>query len=52
MVKNNLIVPSIIVGIAIIVAAIVLKSEKPSFRKSTSQEMKQEKTYKNPLRMP
>lgn len=51
-VKNNLVVPSIIIGIAIIIAAIVLRSAKMPLGKNTQQETDQEKSYKNPLKMP
>ena len=51
LVKNNLIIPSIIIGIAIVIAAIVLKLEKIPFRKRTLKD-NQEKTYKNPLKLP
>jgi len=49
-IKNNLIIPSIIIGIAIIISAIVLNSRKP-YLKSSNPE-KEEKTYKNPLKIP
>jgi len=51
LVKNNLVFPSIIIGIAIVIAAIVLKLEKIPFRKKILKE-NQEKTYKNPLKLP
>ena len=50
-VKNNLILPSIIIGIAIIMAAIVFKSGKIPFRKNTEKKTPEE-DYKNPLKMP
>mgnify|MGYP001571851691 CR=1 FL=1 len=40
----------IIIGVAIIIAAILLKSGKPNFRKSHKQETSYEETYKNPLK--
>ena len=55
---NNLVMPSIIIGIAIILSSIILKSEKMPFRKNPRQEASQrkettpEQAYKNPIRMP
>lgn len=49
-IKNNLVVPSIIMGIAIIVAALILRFGKKSF-KTTKEETAQENTN-NPLNMP
>ena len=51
-VKNNLIVPSIIIGIAIIIAAIVLKWEKIPFRKKSQVDTSKENIQNNPLKMP
>ncbi len=55
-VENNLLMPSIILGIAIIAAALILKSEKISlnpFRKNKQQEAEaNNEAGKNPLRMP
>jgi len=50
-VQNNFVVPSIIIGIAIVIAAIILKSNKIHFNKK-AEETKQENVNKNPLRMP
>ncbi|MBW2976750.1 hypothetical protein KY347_04865 [Candidatus Woesearchaeota archaeon] len=51
-VKNNLLVPSIIIGIAIILSAVILKSPKMPFRKGAHQEAASEKSYSNPLKTP
>ena len=55
-VENNLLMPSIILGIAIIAAALILKSEKltlNAFRKNKRQETEaNSEAGKNPLRMP
>jgi len=50
-VKNNLIVPSIIIGLAIIIAAIVLRFGKKYFN-NDQEEAVQGNPKKNPLRMP
>jgi len=49
-IKNNLLTPSIIIGIAIIIAAMILRLGKKSFN-SEQKETNQEKTN-NPLKMP
>ena len=54
-VGNSLLMPSIILGIAIIAAALILKSEKLPFkiiRKSAKQETEANREGKHPLRMP
>ncbi len=51
-VKNNLLVPSIIIGIAIIIAALILKSFKIPFRRKRNVTMKtEEKTEEQPKRL-
>jgi len=50
-VKNNLITPSIIIGIAIIIAAIILRLGKKSLL-TEEKETIQENSNKNPLKMP
>jgi len=54
LVKNNLITPSIIIGIAIIIAAIVLRVGKiyPSKKNEGPEQQSTENANKNPLRMP
>ena len=49
-VKNNLIVPSIILGIAVIIAALIIKSGKSSSRKN--QPMESSEKQKNLLKLP
>jgi len=49
-VKNNLIIPSIILGIAIIAAALIIKREKISFRKNPHIETSN--TQKSHFKMP
>ena len=49
-VKNNLIVPSIILGIAIIIAALIIKFGKSSLRKDSNTESSEKQ--KNLLKMP
>ncbi|MBI2134920.1 hypothetical protein HYU09_02940 [Candidatus Woesearchaeota archaeon] len=49
-VKNNLIVPSMIVGIAIIIAAAIIRFGKSPLRKNSNAEIPAEQ--KNHLRMP
>ena len=49
-VKNNLIIPSIIIGIAIIIAAIILKSEKIPFHKNSHQGIKQDESNNHHLK--
>ena len=51
-VQNNLVIPSIIIGIAIVIAAIVLRSGKKFTRENQHQEIPQEETQKNPLKLP
>jgi len=51
-VKNNLIIPSIIMGISIIVSAIVLKRRKKPFSKKSNQETGQKPKNNNPPNMP
>ncbi len=51
-VKNNLIVPSLIIGLAIIIAAIVLKSGKIPFRKKAQEQSYEQKHSKSSLKMP
>ena len=55
-VENSLLMPSIILGIAIIAAALILKSEKLTlnvFRKNRQQKTEADsEAGKNPLRMP
>jgi len=50
-IKNNLLVPSIIIGLAIIIAAIVLSLGKRSANKE-HEDTTQKNVPKNPLRMP
>ena len=50
-VQNNFIVPSIIIAIAIIIAAIVLKWKRIPFRNRSKKETEQEQSQ-NPLKMP
>jgi len=53
-VKNNLIVPSIIIGLAIIIAAIVLRVGKiyPSKKNEAPEQQSTENANKNPLKIP
>ena len=53
-VQNNLLTPSIILGIAIILSAVILKSGKITFRKNNDEETSEtnHETSKNPLKMP
>jgi len=51
-VQNNLLIPSIIIGLAIIIAAIVLKPIKFHSKKNPEQEIKKENINKNPLKIP
>jgi len=51
-VENNFLVPSIITGIAIIIAAFVLKSDKIRFRKRAPKEISHEEIHNNSLRTP
>jgi len=53
-VKNNLIAPSIIIGIAIIIAAIVLRFGKiyPSKKNEAPEQQSTENVNKNPLKIP
>jgi len=50
-VENNLIVPSIIIGLAIIISAIVLRFGKKPIN-SNQEEVTHENTNKNPLKLP
>jgi hypothetical protein len=51
-VKNNLIVPSAIIGVAIIIASLILRSKKTALSGSPNGGSNAEKQQKNPLRMP
>ena len=52
-VKNNFVVPSIIIGIAIIIAAIILKWNKLPFRKKEeSKEESEEDSFAQKLKTP
>lgn len=53
-VQNNLLTPSIILGIAIILSAVILKSGKVAFRKTNNGETGEanHEASKNPLKMP
>ncbi|HJN56590.1 MAG: hypothetical protein QF436_00125 [Candidatus Woesearchaeota archaeon] len=51
-VKNNLIVPSLIIGLAIVIAAIVLKSGKFRFRKKSQEQGYEQKHIKSFQKMP
>lgn len=48
-VKNNLLVPSIILGIAIVIAAVIIRSGKPAPKKDFEQSSEQKR---NPLKTP
>ncbi len=51
-IENNLVIPSIIIGIAIVIAAMILKSGKIFTRKNEHQETVPEETEKNTLKLP
>lgn len=51
-VQNNFVVPSIIIGIAIVLSSIILKSGKMPFGKNSRHEMGKEHEYKNEYKSP
>jgi|TARA_Y100000031_G_C8175811_1_gene364044 hypothetical protein len=50
LIKNNFLIPSVIIGLAIVIAAIILKWQRSPFRKSKDDEETKQK--ENPLKLP